>query len=307
MVGAHHDSDVIAETVNGVEHLTEPVVDHREFRAVVAADVRSLPRGEDTSLEGTHRIGRPDQPLPFPVRVIHGCPRFRGVEGLVRIELVDEQQEAVVVRRGHIQPFGGRPHRPRAREVGFISEPGARVVVRAMNRSRPRGQGRGADSGGVGMGSPRVVLASTQVLPGGEVGVVVLAAGFEQMRVIGHEHRRDPGSAKRRGDRLLPHLNRAPRPPEEVERAHQQIVPSGNARQGTDVMSIEHDRLPSEPVEVRRLELVRSPCAEKVPVQAVEQHDDHTARSLRRGGIAMRVHVRNLVRLMSGTSRVDSG
>ena len=72
-------------------------------------------------------------------------------------------------------------------------------------------------------------------------------------------------------------------------------------------MAAEHHRLPGKPVEVQRVELVSAPGAQQVPVQAVEQHDDHAVVSLWPDATTVRIHPRNLVRAPSGTSRCHSG
>ena len=73
--------------------------------------------------------------------------------------------------------------------------------------------------------------ARDAIVPGVEVGVVVLAAHLEQVRVVGEQHRRHPRPAELVDDRVLPHLDRPPRPPEEVERTAQQVVAGRDARQ----------------------------------------------------------------------------
>ena len=104
-----------------------------------------------------------------------------------------------------------------------------------------RERGR-ADPGRVRAGPPRVALVAALVVPRVEIGVVVLAAHLEQVRVVGHQHRGDAGAAEVVGERVLPHLDRAPRPPEEVERAAQDVVAGGDARQRTGVVTREAAR-----------------------------------------------------------------
>jgi len=112
------------------------------------------------------------------------------------------------------------------------------------------------------------------------VGVVVLAAGLEQVRVVGDEHGEHTLLAQVGGDRLLPQLDRAPRPPQEVERSTEDVVPRRHARQRAGDMPREAcGTLGGESIEVGREELGAAVTAEHVPVQRVEQHHHHVART----------------------------
>ena len=72
-----------------------------------------------------------------------------------------------------------------------------------------------------------------------------------------------PARAQRRGDRLLPQLDRSPRPPEEVERADEDVVARRHARQRTGVVLREAHARAREAIEVRRVELVAAVAAEQ--------------------------------------------
>ena len=144
------------------------------------------------------------------------------------------------------------------------------------------GDRRRAERRRVGAGPPRVALVAAQVVPRREVGVVVLAAGLEQVRVVGDEHRRHVRAPQRRGDRLLPQLDRPPRLPEEVERADEDVVAGRHARQRPGDVVRELRRTSGEPVEVRRGELGAAVRPEHVPVERVEQDDDDVPRGLHR-------------------------
>jgi hypothetical protein len=148
--------------------------------------------------------------------VVHRRPRLGRVERLVRVELVDEQHPPVVRLRRVAQPGRGGRHRAGAGEVLLGTEPRPAVVVVAVAEravgdphlvaQEPAAVGRvgdqrppvgldrrGAVGARVGVGLPRVALVAADVVPAGEVDVVVLAAGLEQVRVVGHEHRGDVG------------------------------------------------------------------------------------------------------------------
>ena len=96
-----------------------------------------------------------------------------------------------------------------------------------------------------------------------------------------------PSRAQRVGDRVLPHLDRAPRPPGEVERTDEQVVAGRHARQRPGVVVGEPHRPGGEAVEVGRVELVAAVRAEHVPVQAVEQHDDDVAGPVTDGNVTV--------------------
>ena len=138
-------------------------------------------------------------------------------------------------------------------------------------------QRRRPGPGRVGAGLPRVALVAPQVRPGREVGVVILAARLEQVRMVGAQHGGHAGVAQRVGDGPLPHLDRSPRPPQEVERAGEDVVTGRHARQRPDHVAVEAHRPGGKPVEVRSGELVRSVGTHVVAVQAVEQHHDDVA------------------------------
>jgi hypothetical protein len=155
----------------------------------------------------------------------------------VRIELVDEQ-ECPFVRiplgvEFAVEPARGCAQRARAGKVGFVAKPRAIGFVRALDcgRSCDRERGR-ADRGRIRSRVPRVILVTAQVLPRVEVGVVVLAAALEEMRMIADEHGRHAGSLPQEmGDRVFPDLDRSPWLPREVQSADKQIVPGRDTRQ----------------------------------------------------------------------------
>ena len=242
VIGAQHDRGVVPELlrVELVEDAAEPVVDHRQLRLVVGADLARLRRLQPALGDGLGRVRRPDEPRAFPRVVVTRRPRRRRVERLVRIELVDEQQEALVVARARAQPLLGR--------AASCADRGSPPRRGTMCASRRRGGARtpgAAGSAGVpvhdriGARAPRVTFVTSHVLPRAEVGVVVLAADLEQVRMVGHEHRRDPRPPQLVGDRVFPDLDRAPRPPEEVERADEQVVAGRHARQRSRPVPVE--------------------------------------------------------------------
>jgi len=131
-----HDECGIRPQVVGIERIEnapEPVIDHRQLGAVVRPQVAGLAFGQGAGFERTGDVGRPHDPVFVPrlVEVATG-PWLRRVKRLVRIELVDEQEPSVVVRRGIDQEPGGVDHGAWARPVGFFSEERAGSVVAAF-------------------------------------------------------------------------------------------------------------------------------------------------------------------------------
>ena len=281
MVGTEHDHRLVVESLRleYIEQLAEPVVDHREARSVAGPDLARLGRRQLAPAQRSDRVGRPDELRPLPVGVVARGPGLGRVEGLVRIELVDEEQEALVAARVVLEPVGGRRHGLRPREVRLLAEPGARDVVgaRAGRRSRLRDL-RSSERARVGHHAPGVVLAAAHVLPGVEVGVIVLASRLEQMRMVGDEHGGDAGRAQVIADRLLPELDRAPGLPEEVERAAQDVVTRGHAGERARVVALEAQRSSGEAIDVGRVEFPAPVAAEEVAIQAIEEHDDGVSR-----------------------------
>ncbi len=190
-------------------------------------------------------------------------------------------------------------HRARAGEVVLLAKPRACVVVVAATEpvvldAEPVAQEPPAVGGGwddaqprlgctdrraVGKRAPRIALVAAHEVPRAEVGVEVLSARFEEVRVIGGEHRVHTRASQRGGDRLLPQFDRPPRLPQEVERAAQDVVPRRHARQRAGHVAIEPRGSRSESIEVRGVELVAAVRAEHVPVERVEQHDDDVLRT----------------------------
>ena len=214
----------------------------------------------------------------LPALVVHGRVRLGGVERLVGVELVDQQEEPVVVADRLVQPAGGRGHGAGTGEVGLVPEPTSRPLVGEVDLV----ERRRADPAGIRSGLPRVGLVAPLVVPSQEVGVVVLPARLEQVGVVGDQHGRHAGGPQLGGDRLLPQLDRPPRLPEEVERAAQQVVASRDARQRARVVAVEADGPCREAVQVGRVELGAAVGADEVAVQAVEEDDDDVARCGRR-------------------------
>ena len=120
-------------------------------------------------------------------------------------------------RRGVVvDPVRRRPHDARPGKVRLLAEVAARVVVA---QAAGGVDDRLPDEARIRPRLPRVGLVSALVLPAVEVGVIVLAAGLEQVRVVRDEHRLHACAPQVHRQRLLPELDAAPRPPQEVERA----------------------------------------------------------------------------------------
>ena len=111
---------------------------------------------------------------------------------------------------------------------------------------------------------------SPQVVPRREIGVIVLASGFKQVRVVGDELTGNPGHPEVLGDVVLPQLDRPPWPPQEIPGSTEQIVTSGHAGQRRRVMAGEAQRPGRKSIKVGRFELPASVGPEHVPVKAVE-------------------------------------
>ena len=172
-----------------------------------------------------------------------------------------------------IEPARRRCHRARAREVGLAAKVSPRIVVGRMAPA----ERRGTQPARIGTRAPWVALVPALVVPGGEVGVVVLSAALEEVRVVADEMRDHAGAAQMVGQRSLPDLDRSPGLPEEIERAAEQIVAGRHARQRAGVVAGEAQRPARQAVEVRRGELAAAVRAQQMAIEAVEK-DDHRAR-----------------------------
>ena len=118
------------------------------------------------------------------------------------------------------------------------------------------------------------------VPPGVEVGVVVLPAGLEEMRMVRGQHGGDARRAQGPGDVVLPDLDRAPGAPGEVEGSDEDVVARRHARQRTGVVLREAKCLLGEAGDVGGGELAAAVGLEHLPVQAVQQDDHQVLRLL---------------------------
>ncbi len=279
VVRAHDDSRVVPQLVaiDRLDQASEPGVDHGELGPVGRSYLVRLPWREHVLADRRVDVWRPDQVWPLPGVVIHGRVWFRRIERLMRVELIDEEQEAVVVPGVLIEPAGGRRHRPWAREVGLFAEVPPRVVIRHVAPS----EHRRADPARVGSRPPGIALMSPNVFPPGEVAVIVLASGLEQVRMVGDEHRNHTGIAQMPNERVFPDLDRTPGLPEEVQRPAQYVVPGGYAGQRSGIVLLEAQRAGGEPIKVRGLELFPAVGPHHMAVQAVQQNYDCILRRVR--------------------------
>ena len=125
---------------------------------------------------------------------------------------------------------------------------------------------------------------AAEVGPSREVGVVVLAAGLEEVGMVAHQHGGDPGSAQMVGERVLPGLDRTPGPPEEVQRTAEDVVARRHAGDRAGEVALEAQGAPSHAVQVRGGELRPPVGAEEVAVQAVQEDHHHIGGHRRLGG-----------------------
>lgn len=108
----------------------------------------------------------------------------------MRIELINEEKKTIVLCGVLLDPTRRRCHRPGAREVFLRTKVAARVVVGHPCAAETLG---GPNPARVGTRPPRIGLVTALVIPGGEIGVIVLAAGFKQMGVVADQHRSNAG------------------------------------------------------------------------------------------------------------------
>ena len=145
----------------------------------------------------------------------------------------------------------------------------------------PARERRRAHPARIGPRLPRVALMPALVVPRGEIGVIVFAADLEQMRMIRDQLGYDAGRAKIRGQRPLPDFDRAPRLPQKIDRAAQDVVTRRDAWQRARVVTVEANRAARESVEIGRRELAPAVGAEHVTIEAVEQYYDGVLRTPR--------------------------
>ena len=276
VVGAHHDQGVLGQSLvfDGLEDPPQPVVDHRQLGTVAGPQAPGAGLAQNALRDRPLHVGRPDHRRALIVGVVHRGPGLRGVEGLVRVEFVDEQEEPVVPARVLLDPAGSGGHGPRTGEVRLPPEPAPAVMVGHVIPS----EDRRARPAGIRPGLPGIPLVPALVGPGGEVGVVVLAAGLEQVGVIRDELRDHAGLVQLVGDGVLPDLHRPPGPPEEVQGTAEDVVARRHAGQGARMVVVEPDGGAPEGVEIGGGELGPAIGAQHVPVQAVQQDDDRIPR-----------------------------
>ena len=116
---------------------------------------------------------------------------------------------------------------------------------------------------------------AAEVGPSREVGVVVLAAGLEEVGMVGHEHGGDTRLGQFGGDGVLPDFDGSPRLPQEVECSTENVMARRDARQRAGVVGGEAQGPPGQPVDVGCVELAGTVRAEQVAVEAVEENDHH--------------------------------
>src|SRR5208282_3537509 len=160
---------------------------------------------------------------------------------------------------------------------------GSNSSTKSMKRSWLR-----ADRARIRARLPWVALVPALVVPRGEVGVIIFAADFKQMRMIRDQFRDDAGRAKIGGQRTFPYFDRSPRLPQKIDRSAQDVVTRRDAWQRACVVTVEANRAPREGVEVGRGKLASAVSTEHVAIEAVEQYYDGVFRPRHRG--FMRAH-----------------
>ena len=78
--------------------------------------------------------------------------------------------------------------------------------------------------------APRVTFMTAEITPGKEVGVIVLSAGFKQMRMIRDHLCHNALALEFIGQRPLPKLNRPPWLPQKIKRAAEDVVSCRHTR-----------------------------------------------------------------------------
>src|ERR1700688_2729356 len=213
MIGTYDDDAVVVETAafDRAQQFAEPRIDHGQLGAVAGAHLPRLPLAQHALAGRPGDVRRPDQMRSAPLGVVHRGVRLGSTERLVRIEFVDEQHEALVRGRRLGEPSRGRRPRTRGREVRLVAEISARVIVRSMAAA----ERRRAEPAWIGPRLPGVAFVAAQVVPGAEIGMVVLAANLEQVWMVRDQLGGDARRAEIAGQGLFPEFDRAPWLPQE--------------------------------------------------------------------------------------------
>lgn len=171
MISAQNNKGILPEVlgIERIHDLAEPMIDHGELATIAGTYLLRLPFGQDTFLDRTLHIGWPDQMRAFPVLVIHGGIGFGRVEGFMRVELVDKEEEALMLSGIFLQPFGCRGHGTGTGKIRFGFEITTRVVIRHVLAHEIRG----ARPARIRLGFPWIALMAALIVPGGEVDMII--------------------------------------------------------------------------------------------------------------------------------------
>jgi len=263
VIRGHDDQRVLhaALPLQLIQQTTKPSIGHGQASRILPTD---MPQGVRVQICGG--IVGPDELRAIPIVPVHLQVLPGAVKGLMRIKGL-HHQEPVVTLAIAPHPIDGRLEGTRAGEIFLPLKGGA--VASVFLAPAPQ---VGRLLGRLDDGDPFVVLLPAKELPGIKGAVIVLPAHLEIVIVIRHQVGKDAVLGKGLGKAAIKGLDASPAALEEVQPAGEDIAPGGHAGGRADDVPIKAHAALGKALEMRRDHPVVAINRQKMPVQAIHQH-----------------------------------
>ena len=273
MIGGDHDHGVLEHTALGelVDELAEPVVGHGDQGLVAALQVIlrlgvHVGGGDALVLRDLEIVAVEPADAAVHLHVL-----VRDVEGLMRIEGLDHEEE-VIGPGVAVDPVAGGLEGLGTRHV-LLVRPQLTVLLILLAHAPVEGLGHVARL--VDAADPRVALLAAVVVPGVELLQITLATGAQVMAVVGGDVAEVAVRAQAGGQRHIEGLDGTPGTLEEVVTAGEDVAAGGHAWRRANPVVVEHTGLTREGIEVGRLDIGRGVVARQdVSAQGIHEHEN---------------------------------
>ena len=273
MIGGDHDHGVLEHAALGelVDELAEPVVGHGDQSLVAALQV-ILRLGVHVGSGDALVLGNLEIVAVEPAgAAVHLHVLVRDVEGLVRIEGLDHEEE-VIGPGVAVDPVAGGLEGLGTRHV-LLARPQLTVLLILLAHAPVEGLGHVVRL--VDAADPRVALLAAVVVPGVELLQIALTTGTQVVAVVGCDVAEVAVRAQAGGQRHVEGLDGTPGALKEVIAAGEDVAAGGHARRRADPVVVEHAGLVREGIEVGRLDIGRGVVARQdVAAQGIHEHEN---------------------------------
>ena len=285
VIGGNDDHGVIhqAKAFHFIEQLPKPVIHQADFAGIQGADFFQFFRAVQVGLA----VGWPDESLPGVAGIVHFTVREWRVEGLVRIEDFQQEEEIFLIAVP-LHPLGGFPEDLGSKIIFFHAEMSGISLVTGKGTG-PQGMTghpvgiTGVFKWNIWIGNPQVIFLPADKFCAGEVEEIIAGAALPHVIVVADDHAGMPVLRDNLGDIGVAGFQGPPAAPGKLKAARPHIPAGRHAWVGPQVSLVEDNALLRQRIKMGGLDPVVAVTTQVVAAQRINQDENRIHKQSSKG------------------------